>query len=120
MTLPNPFKGFLKCWSSSFRLGSGVSRIDFWSFQLIDTLLFFVWMVACQTAPNPISIIGGLYVFASVWINISSTIRRIKDTGKDPVNFCWIFVPFGGFYVTYLMFQSTGKYNAIESSKDAS
>ncbi|MCI9888922.1 DUF805 domain-containing protein [Micrococcales bacterium 31B] len=86
---------------------------------LVVTLVTTVGTTAAASSDNPgaLSLPAMLVVFtmpllllAIVVPMIAIAIRRIRDTGSSPLLYLLVLVPFGGFYVLYLLCQPSAAY----------
>jgi uncharacterized membrane protein YhaH (DUF805 family) len=95
-------EGWINCWRYIVNIKGKTSRVDYWNFVILNTLI----ILALFQVYKKYEIIGnfsGSYVVASFFAQLSATLRRFRDAGRSRWNILWNILPFGVFYVLFLL-----------------
>ena len=115
------FISFIDAWKNAFNFKGLTSRKDYWSFQLISFIVGFLinlllyfsagWRyndVTLSLLSYPIYYSAILYFLGSVLVQISMSIRRLRDIGKPLIYIFINLIPIlGSLYFIYLMIQTS-------------
>lgn len=99
---------YTQFWSKYFDFKSYTSRKDYWTFKLIQIIIYVLFFYLGLTdvqldGASPWFPVLSTYSVACLIPNFAMVIRRIRDTGRSPWNFCWVFLPFIGPLIVLLI-----------------
>tara|TARA_X000000368_G_C22714322_1_gene572429 strand:+ start:237 stop:641 length:405 start_codon:yes stop_codon:yes gene_type:complete len=117
----NLVKSWTKAWKQAFNFKGVTSRKDFWYFILANMIfsiclnifigmgsflrefywgmaweLPWIFTISSSTIYLIIVMVTTLHYFGSILVNLTATIRRLRDTGK---NWIWVLVPLWNLYL---------------------
>ena len=125
------FNSFLYAWKNAFNFKGLTSRRDYWSFQLIFLVLFLPINIIVNVSSSVrsyglfdvdlsifesilffissiIYYLGLLFYLGTILVEISLSIRRLRDIGKPSYHIFFNLIPIlGQLYFFYLMLQSS-------------
>lgn len=116
---PGFWGGYAACWRKYSCSRGRASRGEYWGFNIVNTLIMFVWYAALfiffsvledlETIGVIVVIIGTLYAFATVLPAINAAVRRLHDQDRSGWFFLLAFIPYiGGLILAvFLLFPPT-------------
>ncbi len=93
-------KSYIIFWRNAFNFKGRTRRSDYWNTCVINFVVYFIMSFLNLTDDEPVQMVTALifiiYFFISLIPNISMTIRRLHDVGKDTYYFFIFFLPIVG------------------------
>ena len=115
--LERVFSNYFLAWSQIFNYTDKTSRIAFWHFIILDSLVGTLATIYSTIFANDLNNFytinqgydwGILYSISSFFVFIALLTRRLRDIGKENL-ILWVFCSFIPFYNLYLFAQPSSE-----------
>ena len=116
----NFFSVIGECFRKSFTFAGRASRSEYWYFTLFQVLVSLVLIIVanafatstsnngdCEMLAGCVGVVLFVFWLCSLPASISVMVRRLHDTEHSGWYYWVSLIPFGGFYLLYLMVQSS-------------
>jgi len=104
----NVFEWYAKCWRQWVDFSGRARRTEFWSFALINSLIFFLLLMLLgstaddSTSEDFFAILFFIYLFLVFVPSLSVFVRRLHDTGKSAWLLLLALIPFVGGVILFI------------------
>lgn len=100
------FKSYILFWKNAFNFKGRTRRSDFWNAYVINIAVSFLMSFFNLTDSEPVQMVTAIiciiYFVISLIPNLSMTIRRLHDVGKDTYYFLLSFLPIVGQLIIFV------------------